>query len=55
MDDDQEVHEVTRLTLLDLVLNDRNLEFYHAYSQNEAREIIVHIDALDDSELLVLN
>lgn len=40
VDDDEEIHSVTRLALSDLVLNDRNLTFYHAYSKAEALEII---------------
>tara|TARA_R110001632_G_scaffold140224_1_gene256218 strand:- start:18965 stop:21193 length:2229 start_codon:yes stop_codon:yes gene_type:complete len=40
VDDDEEIHSVTRLALSDLVLNNRNLTFYHAYSKAEALEII---------------
>ena len=40
VDDDEEIHSVTRLALSDLVLNDRNLTFYHAYSKAEALEVI---------------
>lgn len=40
VDDDEEIHSVTRLALSDLVLNDRNLTFYHAYSKAEALDVI---------------
>ena len=40
VDDDEEIHSVTRLALSDLVLNDKNLLFHHAYSGEEALEII---------------
>ncbi len=40
VDDDEEIHSVTRLALSDLVLNNRNLTFYHAYSKAEALEVI---------------
>ena len=40
VDDDEEIHSVTRLALSDLVLNNRNLTFYHAYSKAQALEII---------------
>jgi GGDEF domain-containing protein/CheY-like chemotaxis protein len=43
VDDDEEIHSVTRLALSDLVLNDRDLKFYHAYSQQEALEIIAEL------------
>lgn len=40
VDDDEEIHSVTRLALSDLVLNDKKLHFYHAYSGKEALEAI---------------
>lgn len=40
VDDDEEIHSVTRLALSDLVLNEKKLRFYHAYSGSEALEII---------------
>ena len=40
VDDDEEIHSVTRLALSDLVLNNRNLTFYHAYSKAQALDII---------------
>ena len=40
VDDDEEIHSVTRLALSDLVLNDKNLHFIHAYSGSEALKII---------------
>lgn len=36
VDDDEEIHSVTRLALSDLVLNGKNLTFHHAYSGEEA-------------------
>lgn len=36
VDDDEEIHSVTRLALSDLVLNGHKLEFHHAYSGSEA-------------------
>ena len=42
-DDDEEIHSVTRLALSDLVLNDKNLHFIHAYSGSEALKIIESI------------
>ncbi|GAC20068.1 bifunctional diguanylate cyclase/phosphodiesterase [Paraglaciecola arctica] len=40
VDDDEEIHSVTRLALSDLVVNDKNLHFIHAYSGAEALKII---------------
>ncbi|MCC2618245.1 EAL domain-containing protein [Aestuariibacter halophilus] len=40
VDDDEEIHSVTRLALSDLMLNDKPLKFYHAYSGSEALKII---------------
>lgn len=40
VDDDEEIHSVTRLALSDLSLNDKKLKFLHAYSGAEALEII---------------
>lgn len=40
VDDDEEIHSVTRLALSDLVLNDKKLNFVHAYSGQEALSII---------------
>ena len=40
VDDDKEIHSVTRLALSDLVLNDKKLHFYHAYSGEEAIQMI---------------
>ena len=36
VDDDEEIHSVTRLALSDLVLNGKKLSFHHAYSGSEA-------------------
>lgn len=40
VDDDEEIHSVTRLALSDLSLNDKKLHFFHAYSGEEALDII---------------
>jgi diguanylate cyclase (GGDEF)-like protein len=40
VDDDEEIHSVTRLALSDLVVNDKTLHFIHAYSGTEALNII---------------
>jgi diguanylate cyclase (GGDEF)-like protein len=40
VDDDEEIHSVTRLALSDLVVNDKSLHFIHAYSGVEALKII---------------
>ncbi|MBU3005144.1 bifunctional diguanylate cyclase/phosphodiesterase [Paraglaciecola arctica] len=40
VDDDEEIHSVTRLALSDLVVNEKALRFFHAYSGVEALEII---------------
>jgi len=36
VDDDEEIHSVTRLALSDLVVNGKKLSFHHAYSGSEA-------------------
>ena len=38
VDDDEEIHTVTRLALSDLIVNDRKLNFIHAHSAKEAKE-----------------
>lgn len=40
VDDDEEIHSVTRLALSDLKLNDKKLHFHHAYSGQQALEIM---------------
>ena len=40
VDDDEEIHSITRLALSDLVVNDKSLHFIHAYSGAEALKII---------------
>lgn len=40
VDDDEEIHTVTRLALSDLVVNDRKLNFLHAYSAKQAKEVL---------------
>ena len=40
VDDDEEIHTVTRLALSDLNVNDRKLNFLHALSGNEATQLI---------------
>lgn len=40
VDDDEEIHSVTRLALSDLVINNRKLNFIHAYSAKDAKDIL---------------
>ncbi|MFT4746852.1 MAG: diguanylate cyclase (GGDEF)-like protein [Congregibacter sp.] len=40
VDDDEEIHTVTRFALADLELSNRKLKFFHAYSGAEALEVI---------------
>lgn len=40
VDDDKEIHTVTRLALADLIVNDRKLNFLHAYSGKEAQQLL---------------
>ena len=40
VDDDEEIHTVTRLALSDLEVHDRTLNFLHAYSGKEAKIIL---------------
>jgi diguanylate cyclase (GGDEF)-like protein len=40
VDDDEEIHSVTRLALSDLIVNEKSLHFIHAYSGKEALKII---------------
>lgn len=45
VDDDKEIHSVTRLALSDLIVNDKSLNFIHAYSGAQALEIIKEMGA----------
>ena len=40
VDDDEEIHSVTRLALADLALNGRRLNFMHAYSGEQALSVL---------------
>lgn len=40
VDDDEEIHTVTRLALSDLIVGDRKLNFLHAYTGKQALEIL---------------
>ena len=40
VDDDEEIHAVTRLALSDLIVNDKSLHFIHAYTGVQALKII---------------
>ena len=40
VDDDEEIHTVTRLALSDLVVGDRKLNFLHAYTGKQALEVL---------------
>lgn len=43
VDDDEEIHAVTRLALSDLIVNDKGLKFFHAYSGAQALEMIAEM------------
>ena len=45
VDDDEEIHTVTRLALSDLIVKDKSLNFIHAYSGSQALEIIAKMGA----------
>ncbi|MEP0355113.1 MAG: EAL domain-containing protein [Paraglaciecola sp.] len=45
VDDDKEIHSVTRLALSDLIVNDKSLNFIHAYSGSQALEVIEEMGA----------
>lgn len=40
VDDDEEIHTVTRLALSDLIVSDRKLNFLHAYSGKQAQDVL---------------
>ena len=40
VDDDEEIHTVTRLALADLIVSDRKLNFMHAYSGEQAKALL---------------
>ena len=40
VDDDEEIHTVTRLALSDLLVNDRKLNFMHAYTGQQAMSVL---------------
>ncbi len=40
VDDDEEIHTVTRLALSDLIIGDRKLNFLHAYTGKQALDIL---------------
>ncbi|MBT0585853.1 bifunctional diguanylate cyclase/phosphodiesterase [Alteromonas oceanisediminis] len=40
VDDDEEIHTVTRLALSDLIVSDRKLNFLHAYTGAQALEVL---------------
>ncbi len=52
VDDEAEVHNVTRMVLGDLVFENRSLEFLNAYSGEEARELL---KAHDDIAVILLD
>lgn len=52
VDDDPEIHAVTKLALSDLSVFDRNLEYLHAYSGAEAKQILLEHD---DIALILLD
>ena len=40
VDDDEEIHTVTKLALADLIISERKLHFIHAYSGEQAKQIL---------------
>ncbi|GGC10283.1 hypothetical protein GCM10007205_19220 [Oxalicibacterium flavum] len=46
VDDEEEVHQVTRIALADVVFKNRRLEFLHAYSAQQARSIMADDDGI---------
>lgn len=40
VDDDEEIHSITKLALADLVLDNKKLRFHHAYSGKQAMELL---------------
>jgi diguanylate cyclase (GGDEF)-like protein/PAS domain S-box-containing protein len=44
VDDDQSIHDVTKLVLSNFSFNDKSVELSHAYSAAEARNILEHDD-----------
>lgn len=46
VDDEQEVHSVTKLALADFRFADRPLRFLHAYSAQDARNILTEVDEI---------
>src|SRR5690554_4211854 len=52
VDDEREVHAVTRLALMDLVFEGRGLEFLSAYSRQEAEQLV---DAHPDLAIVLLD
>lgn len=44
VDDDQEIHAVTKMALADVIISNRQLEFLHAYSGSEALERLTEHD-----------
>lgn len=49
VDDDHEIHSVTKLALSDLTVFDRRLRFHHCYSGSEARDFMA-----DNSDIAVI-
>lgn len=44
VDDDEEVHKITQLSLADFIFEERNLEFISAYSGDDAKKILSERD-----------
>ncbi|WP_417442227.1 EAL domain-containing protein [Idiomarina sp.] len=44
VDDDQEIHAVTKMALADVIISGRQLEFFHAYSGSEALDRLTEHD-----------
>ena len=52
VDDEPEVHAVTKLALSDFSFQDRSLEFYSAYSGEEGKKLI---EEHDDAAIILLD
>lgn len=52
VDDDPEIHEITNLVLTDFTFEKRPIQFFHAYSDQEARQLI---DEHPDTAIILLD
>lgn len=49
VDDEPEIHQITKLALVDFIFSNKELNFLHAYSANEAKKIL-----LDNSDIALV-